>query len=184
MMNKINEFIYFITGKPYFVVYVTKNNRKVKRFIQLAADKEKGSDIFLVSKELKSAWWKPEYPIIDGLKFITFVDLNNAIPLIISKEVSYDTTPWFIKETTSTKIEEDKEKQKQELKDGKSLNLVEIHFPPTLLHQMVEAHFVKEILSIPPNKNEWMQPVFIVGILALLIFGYIFLNKGGGLMPI
>ena len=177
--NKLLEILYYIQSKPYYVVYVTSHGRKVKRFIQLAASKEKGTDTFLISKELKSAWWKPEVPIIDGLKFLTFVDLNNAIPLKYKHETEIETGEFLVTEKSKLVISEDVDKQKSEgVKDGKPLQLAEISFPPTLLFQKVEAEFIKQILSIPPNKNEWMTYVFIVGIIVLGFLAFVFMNRG------
>ena len=80
-MVNINEIIYTITNKPYFVVNILSNDRLVKRFVQPSASKEKGEDFFLIDRQLKAAWRKPEKPIIDGLKFVVFVNMRNAIPL-------------------------------------------------------------------------------------------------------
>ena len=165
--------MYYVMNKPYFEVYVISNGRKVKRFVQLASSKVKGEDFFLISKELKCAWWKPDTPIIDGLKFKTFVDLNNAVPLKIEEEYSYTDSTFVIKEEKTIKVSEDMEKQKKNLKSGKPVTFTEISFPPTLLFQKVEAHFVKQIMSTPPSKWEELKWVFIVG---LLVLGFIIWN--------
>lgn len=179
MVDAINEMYYYLTGKPYFVVYVVSNSRRVKKFIQLASSKQKGEDFFLINQSLKCSWWKPETPILDGLKFICFVDLNNAIPLRIEKEIVYTDDEWFIKEQQKITITEDIEKQKINKKSGKSLNLIEISFPPTLLFQKVEAHFVKETLSTPPNKWDELKWVFIVGLLVVGFLGWQYISSRG-----
>ena len=180
MMDKITELLCYIQNKPYFVVYVLSNGRRVKRFIQIAADKEKATDLFLINKTLKSAWWKPDADgiVIDGLKFICFVDLNNAIPLIIQEETDIKSDEIITTITKKTIVKEDIAKQKSNPKSGKVKKFVEITFPPTVLFQKVEAHFIKEILSIPPNKNEWMTYVFIAAILVLGVLGWVYMNKG------
>lgn len=176
MMNKITELYYYIAGIPYFVVYVTQNNRKVNRFIQKAVTKEKGTDLFLVSKKLKLAWWKPEATsiIIDGLKFMCFMRMDNAIPLKIVSIKEYDSSEYIIKENEYICIGEDEEKQKVDYKDGKGDTFAEIKFPPSVLHQMIEAHFIKEILSIPPNKHEWLSTVLIIAIVVLGIISFVY----------
>ena len=177
--NAITEIYYYLTNKPYFMVYVISNSRRVKKFIQLASSKQKGEDFFLINQSLKCSWWKPETPILDGLKFVTFVDLNNAIPLRIEKEIVYTDDEWLIKEQKKITISEDIEKQKVNKKSGKSLNLIEISFPPTLLFQKVEAHFVKETLSTPPSKWEELKWVFIVAFIVLGFLGWQFINSRG-----
>ena len=172
------EFYYYLSDKPYFSVIVLSNGRKVKRFIQLAAGIEKGEDFFLISKSLKASWWKPETPIIDGKKFLTFVDLNNAIPLKIESKVVYTDSEYFIREKTILTISEDVEKQKKNKKDGKPLNLTEITFPPSLLFQKVEAHFVKEIQAVPPSKWEELKWVFIAGFVVLGFLGWQVISSG------
>lgn len=171
------EIYYYITGKPYFLVYVISNSRRIKKFIQLASSKQKGEDFFLINQSLKCSWWKPETPILDGLKFITFVDLNNAIPLKIEKEIVFTDGEWLVKEQEKITISEDKEKQKLNKKSGKSLNLIEISFPPTLLFQKVEAHFVKETLSTPPSKWEELKWVFIAGFIVLGFLGWQYISS-------
>ena len=178
-MDALNELYYYVTGKPYFVVFVISNSRRVKKFIQLASGKLKGEDFFLINRSLKCAWWKPETPIIDGLKFITFVDLNNAIPLRIETETVYEDNEWIVKENKKVIVSEDIEKQKLNKKSGKSLSLIEISFPPTLLFQKVEAHLVKEILSIPESQWEQLKWVFIAGIIVAGFIGWQLINSGG-----
>lgn len=174
------EIYYYLTGKPYFSVMVLSNNRKVKKFIQLASSKVKGEDFFLVSKNLKCAWWKPVTPIIDGLKFVTYVDLNNAIPLLISNEnIKYEDSEYYIKETKSITISEDLTKQNKEMKNGVPIKFVKIEFPPTLLYEKVEAHFVKLIMGIPPNKWEEYKWIFIAGFIVLGFIAWQFMNSGG-----
>ena len=188
-MDKINEFIYFITAKPYFVTYVLKNGRKIQRFIQGAASKEKGTDVFLISKSLECAWFKPDKPVIDGLKFLCFVDINNAIPLSFETETEIETTDNTIKEKRVLIIKENLEKQKSNKKEkgientGRPEQLSEIPFPPNVLFQKVDGFFIKQILTAPENKNQWLMWVLIV---AILVFGFIFFTAtsgGGKLLP-
>ena len=174
----IMELIYYVTNKPYFKVFVISNGRRVKKFIQLADSKQKGEDFFLISKSLKCSWWKPSYPVIDGQKFLTFVDLNNAIPLKFEQVIEYEDTEYFVKETKKINISEDVEKQFKNKKNGKPLELVEISFPPTLLFQKVEAHFVKEILSLPPDKWEQLKWVFIAGIIVVGFVAWQLMSSG------
>lgn len=176
---EFKEIYYYITSKPYFVVTVLSNKRKVKRFVELASGQNNGEDFFLICKSLKAAWFKPEFPIIDGLKFITYVDLNNAIPLIIHDKMEYDTNEYYITEKKFVLISEDKEKRKVTNSDGKPIEFTQITFPPTVLFQKIEAHFIKQIMSIPPGKFDSLQIVFIIGILALAFIAWTVVTSGG-----
>ena len=177
---EFKEMLYYIMNKPYFVVMVISKGRKVKKFVQLASSKEKGEDFFLISKALKCAWFKPDTPIIDGLKFITYVDLNNAIPLKIETIYEYEDNNLVIKETKKSKISVD-EKKKSKENTGQPIKFVEISFPPTLLFQKVEAHFVKEILSVPPSKWEEIKWIFIALIVVAGIIIWNLINTTGGI---
>ena len=172
------EMYYFITNKPYFMVYVLSNGRRIKKFVQLAAGTKKGEDSFLICKSLKASWFKPEAPIIDGLKFLTLVDIANAIPLRFERETIIETGEYINKETTKAKITVNKTKIKKE-NDGKPLRTVEIQFPPSLLYQKVEAHFVKEIQSVPPSKWDELKWVFIAGILVVGFIAWQIISSGG-----
>lgn len=186
MLTKIYELMYYIQSKPYYVVYVTKNGRRIKRFIQLAASNKNGEDVFLVCNPLKSAWFKPDAKaiIIDGLKFLCFMDVDNAIPLRFEESTEIITGDIINKEVKKITIKEDMDKQKQNLKSGKSQNIVEITFPPTVLHQMIEAHFIKKILSVDRQTNDYVFWIIIVCLIAFGIIGYIWLKGQGTPVPL
>jgi len=181
MVDFINKIIWQILSKPYFDVMIISNGRKIKRFIQLAASKDTGADSFLICKSLKMTWWKPYTPIVDGISFLTFVDLNNAIPLLIEEDIITEDKGLYIKEKKEITIKEDVEKQKKNTKNGNTLKTVEVSIIPRLLHEIVEAHLVGQIMSSPKDeKYESIKTIFIVGIivvgivlLALIIMGKI-----------
>lgn len=174
----VNEIIYTIRNKAYFKVYVISHGRIIKQFVQLAGGNDTSEAFFLMCKDLKCAWWKPFTPIIDGLKFITYVDLSNAIPLKFEKETRYESTDFITKQIEVIKISEDEEKQKKIRKDGLPEKLVQIHHPPDLLFETVEAHFVTKILTPPPDKFDILNKkwLLIIG-LGLVAFWYI--SNGG-----
>lgn len=164
----IIEILYYITNKPYFFVNVISNFRVVKKFVQLASSEKDGEDFFLINKSLKCAWSKPDNPVIDKLKFITYVNLNNAIPLIFESETKIEAdSDYYSKEIKESIISEDIEKQKKRKKTGKSEELIEIPFPPTVLFQKNEGHFIRMIMSAPPDKWDNLKWVFIIGIIVL-----------------
>jgi len=175
-----NEIQYVIQGKPYFYVNVISHGRIVKKFMQVAGGNDTAEAFFLICRELKCAWWKPFTPLIDGLKFITYVDLSNAIPLKFVKETKYLNTNFVTTEIEVITITEDEEKQKREFKDGMPDKLAEISYPPDMLFEVVEAHFVTKILTPPPDKFDFLNKKWIIIIIAGIAIWY-FLN-GGKLM--
>lgn len=178
MSTFIHEILWFIFNKPYFSVLVLSNGRKVKRFVQLAAGQKKGEEIFLICKSLKMAWHKPEFPIIEGGKFLAFVDLKNAIPLVITTETIFDSSRLFTKQKRKYIISEDIEKQKLSLKNGNALDIIEIPFPPTVLFQEKEAYFLNQILSNPPSKYEHIAIIFVALIIVVGIVMIFLINSG------
>jgi hypothetical protein len=173
----VNEIMYTIQNKPYFKVYVISHGRIVKSFTQMAGGNDTAEAFFLICRDLKCAWWKPFTPIIDGLKFITYVDLSNAIPLKFVKETKYLNTDFVTKEIEVTTIIEDEETQKRMFKDGLPEKLVEIAYPPDLLFETVEAHFVTKILTPPPDKFDFLNKKWLIIIIAGIAIWY-FLNGG------
>jgi len=174
----LNEILYTIQNKPYFLVNVLSHGRIVKKFTQVAGGNDSAEAFFLICKPLKCAWWKPFTPVIDGLKFITYVDLANAIPLKFEKETVYESTDYTTKTIEVITVKEDEETQtKLGIKNGLPDKLVEIHYPPDLLYETVEAHFVTKILTPPPDKLDIMNYkwIIIIGI-GVLIWWY--LNGG------
>ena len=176
-MVDINETIYTIKGQPYFKVYVKSHGRVIKQFTQAAGGNETAEAIFLICKDLKCAWFKPFTPIIDGLKFITYVDLSNAIPLKFEKETKFVDTDFVTKEIEIITISEDEEKQSKNKKDGMPDKLVEINLMPELLFEIIDANFVTKILTPPPDKYDFLKGKWGIIIIAGIAIWY-FLNGG------
>ena len=98
---------------------------------------------------------------------------------MFDKETMYESTDYQTKTIEVITIKEDKDKQEQgeKPKDGMPDKLVEIHYPPDLLYETVEAHFVTKILTPPPDKMDIMNYKWIIIIGAgILIWWY--LNGG------
>ena len=176
-MELLKQLICIFTNRPYFEVRVLSNGRKVKKFIQDATGKQNGEDFFLMCESLKMAWSKPETPIIDGLKFLVFVELVNAYPLIIKEEVVNESNNYIIKETKIKKISIDNEKLLKTTATGKPVELVEIALPPTILYEKVQANFIKKILSPEEDQNKWLIWIIIAAIAILVI--YLYFNMTG-----
>jgi hypothetical protein len=144
-MVGFQKMLYGILNKPYFEVIVTRNRIKIKKFIQVAAKNTDDEFYFLICKELKCAWFKPELPIIDGMGFLTIVDINNAIPLQFVETDKIIAGDYIIKEQKIIKIIKDEKKNSG---SGMPLELVEIPYPPVYLYQQIEAHFITKIQSM------------------------------------
>jgi hypothetical protein len=176
--TQILELYYLIMNKPYFKVFILSNGRKVKSFIQLAIANEfpEGLADFLICKSIKSAWWKPNNPIIDGVKFVVYVKTNNAIPLKFVTQKTYEENgEYLINEYITETISEDTDKPH---KDGAPETLAEIAYPPTVLFQELEAVFVTETLTPPPSKVEEMGKYLPWILIAGAIIIFMVINKG------
>ena len=149
---------------PYYKVYETKDNKIVKVFNQKVVNSMNGSNIALIDKSNKLAWWVTNDYIIHKARIMFVVDINNAVPLKyeITKEISGNI---ITKERTTTKIKIDKSKMTKET-NGIPKKIVEISYPTTLLYQLLEGHFIDKAMSEPPSKWEELKWVLIVGIIA------------------
>lgn len=173
---------------PYYKVNVIKGNKIVKVFNQKIVNSVKGSNIALIDKSSKLCWWITEDYIVHKARFIFNVDISNAVPLKL--ETNTKTTGDIIQKTTTIKkLTIDKVKAKLENKTGIPKAIVEIHFPSTLLYELIEAHFVVNTMAEPPSKWDELKWVFIVAIIAgafllwqLMASGVIGGGKTGGLV--
>lgn len=177
-MSALNEIYFWVFNIPYYKVTVVKDMEKIKEIVQKVATTEKGKDIAIIDRSLKMAWWKlPELCFRDGKKFLMFVDIDNAIPLVEDIKVITEGN-LFIKEMSIARLTKAQIRVGDIEKSGKAKRFVEIYFPPTLLFQKINAHFVKETLSNPPSKWEELKYAIIAGFIALVAIVYLFLQSG------
>jgi hypothetical protein len=185
MLDGITKIWYWVFNTPYYQVTVVKDMEKIKTIIQKVATTEKGKDIAIIDKSLKAAWWvMPEVCFRDGKKFIMFVDIENAIPLVEDIKVVTQ-GEIFIKEISISRLTKAALKLGDIEKSGKAKRFVEIYFPPTLLFEKLDAHFVKETLKNPPSaweEKKWaiigVAVVCLIGLFLVLQSGV--LNRMGG----
>lgn len=149
---------------PYYKVYEIKDNKVVKVFNQKVVNPLPGSNIALIDKSNKLAWWVTKDYLIHKARIMFVVDINNAIPLKyeVTKEITGDIIK---KEKTTTKIKIDTSKVKEHM-NGIPKKTVEISYPTTLLYQLLEGRFIDKAMSAPLSKWEELKWVFIVAILA------------------
>lgn len=177
-MSTLTEAYYWIFNIPYYKVLVVKDMEKIKYIIQKVSTTEKGKDIAIIDRPLKMAWWTlPELCFRDGKKFLMTVDIDNAIPLVEDIKVITEGN-LFIKEISISRLTRAPVRPGEQPTSGKPKRFVEIYFPPTLLFQKIEAHFVKETLKNQPSKWEELKWAIIAGFAALVIIAYLFLQSG------
>lgn len=177
-MSSLNELYYWILNIPYYKVMVVKDMEKVKWIVQKVATTEKGMDIAIIDRSLKMAWWTlPELCFRDGKKFLMTVDIDNAIPLVEDIKVITE-GDMFIKEISITRLTKAPIKVGDIEKSGKAKRFVEIYFPPTLLFQKINAHFVKETMSNPPSKWEELKYAIIACVIGVVIIFYMLFSSG------
>lgn len=178
MVNAITEAYYWIFNIPYYKVLVVKDMEKVKYIIQKVATTEKGKDIAIIDRPLKMAWWTlPELCFRDGKKFLMTVDIDNAIPLVEDIKVITQGN-LFIKEISISRLTKAPVRAGDPEPSGKPKRFVEIYFPPTMLFQKIEAHFIKETLKNAPSKWEELKWVFIAMIAGAVVVFYMLLSSG------
>lgn len=177
-MSALTEFYYWIFNIPYYKVLIVKDMEKIKYITQKVSSSEKGLDIAIIDRPLKMAWWMlPELCFRDGKKFLMTVDIDNAVPLVEDIKVITEGT-MFIKEISIARLTKAPIKVGDIEKSGKAKKFVEIYFPPTLLFQKINAHFVKETLSNPASKWEELKVAIIAGVIGIVIIFYMLFQSG------
>jgi hypothetical protein len=177
-MSAFTEFYYWVFNIPYYKVLIVKDMEKIKYITQKVSSSEKGLDIAIIDRPLKMAWWMlPELCFRDGKKFLMTVDIDNAVPLVEDIKVITE-GDMFIKEISISRLTKAPIKVGDIEKSGKAKKFVEIYFPPTLLFQKINAHFVKETLSNPPSKWEELKVALIAGVIGIVIIFYMLFQSG------
>jgi len=172
----LKEMWYYIFNTPYYKVSVLEDMEVIKTIIQPVISKERGYDIAIVDKKLKKAWWKiPAICFRDGKKFLMLADIKNAVPLV--EEVKVNTSDGlFVKEVTLTTLTEEIDSRENHTGTGKKF--VKIAYPPTMLFQELEAHFVRESIKNPPSKWEEQKWIWITLIIGVVIVVVMYLTSG------
>ena len=172
----LKEMWFYIWNKPYYKVSVLEDMEIIKTIIQPVVSNEKGYDIAIIDKKLKMAWWKiPSICFRDGKKFLMMVDINNAIPLV--EEIKVKTSDGIlVKEVTLKTLTEQIDSRTEH--SGKGKKFIKIAYPPTILFQELEAHFVKESLKNPPSKWEEQKWIWITLIIAVAGVAIFYLTSG------
>jgi hypothetical protein len=176
--NQVLEWYYWVFNTPYYRVTVVKDMEVIKSIIQKVTTMQKGKDIAIIDTKLKCAWWTmPEVCFRSGKKFIMYVDIENAVPLVEDIKV-ITTGDIFIKEISIRRLTNASLKLGDIEKSGKAKRFVEIYFPPTLLFEKIHSHFVKETIADPPSIWEEKKEAIIAVCIAAVVIVYLILNSG------
>lgn len=166
---------FWIFNIPYYNVIVINDGEKVKTIIQKVTDAEKGKDIAIIDRKAKKAWWKiSDICFRDGKKFIMYVKLNNAIPLIADTE-TITTGKWLTKKVTISRL---KNEPIFNVSQGKPVEFTEIPMPPSDLFEIIDGFFVKQITAKPPSKWEEIRGMVLIIAIAVIIVAYFILSSG------
>jgi hypothetical protein len=176
--NQLIEWYYWIFNTPYYRVTVVKDMEVIKTLIQRVTDVKKGKDVAIIDPKLKMAWWiMPEVCFRSGKKFIMYVDIENAVPLVEDIKV-ITTGDIFIKEISIKRLTNAPITLGDVEKSGKAKRFVEIYFPPALLFVKLRGHFITETMSDPPSLWDDKKEAIIAICIAMVIIAYMVLNSG------
>jgi len=181
-MDWINEQLYIVFSTYYYEVFLYKDNVQVGRIIQTL----NFSPDFIVDFKRKLCW-----PIIKGVghikghKIILHYKLDFALPLAeVTEENVLEINSALNKIQTITKLTGTF--TKEEIAKSKGMSLVTAYnFPPHMLFELFNAHFVTKTLS-KGKTTDWTMIVlaicaviFLLGFMAIMVFGV-----GKGVTPV
>lgn len=168
---KIIEIWFYIWNTPYLEVHVMKDNRIIVTLIQAIINNTNGGHI-AVSWKNKYAWLiLPTSSFAKKNKFIAFVDIDNCIPLIDSERIETTASDLLITEKTIVTLKKAGVKIIDYNTDGSGKQKIfkGAIIPPTVFHQIVSAHFIREVLKNPPSKWEELKWAIIAAVIGLVI---------------
>ena len=117
---------------------------------------------------------------VDGKRIVCLLDMNDAIPLYEEKNTSTESGEFLNKITETIKLKEDKEKEKRnkKVKTGMPVRLKEIGILPSMLAELLNAHMVTQMNSMPKSKYAELAPVLIIGIIVIGVIFYLVITSG------
>lgn len=179
---QIKELWYYIWNAPYIEAHIVKDTRIIKTIVQPIISNTNTGHIAVIWKN-KFAWWiLPSESMTKRNKFISYLDLDNCIPLIEEDRIISKSSDFFITEETIATLK----KAGVEVIDyttdstGKQKIFKGAKIPPTVFHQMVSAHFVRETLRNQPSKWEELKWAIIAGVIGLVAIVFIYFTTSGG----
>lgn len=176
---QLKEIWYYIWNTPYIEAHIVKDTRIIKTIVQPIISNTNTGHIAVTWKN-KFAWWiLPSDSITKKNKFISFLDLDNCIPLMEDTKIISTSSELFITEKTITTLKEAGVEiiDYHTDKSGRQKIFKGAIIPPTVFHQMVSAHFIREALRNMPSKWEELKWAIIAGVIGLVIIAIVYLTS-------
>ena len=175
---QLNEIWFYIWNTPYIEAHILKDMRVIATITQkiIGADNE---EVEIVYKR-KYGWIiLPNIAFVKRNKFIMFLDLENCIPLMEEKKIIVE-GDLFITEKTITVLKESGIEIKDFITDksGRGKMFKGAVMPPTLFHQIISAHFLRETLKNPSDSWEAKKWIVIAIVLGIVVIGVTYLLTG------
>lgn len=171
------EIWFYLFNVPYLEVHIIKDNRIIKTLVQKILANTDSASIAVTWKN-KFAWFiLPTSSFTKKNKFITYVDLDNCIPLIEESKIEVNAADYLITEKTIVTLKKAGVKITDWNTDasGKQKIFKNAVIPPTVFHQMVSAHFIRETLKNPEGKWAALSNAIIVGVIGLVVIAGLYL---------
>lgn len=177
---KLKEIWYYIWNTPYLEVNIVKDTRIIKTLIHPIISNTPTGHI-AVSWKNKYSWHiLPTSSFTKRNKFVSYVDMDNCIPLIEESRVISEASALLITEKTITTLKKSGVKIIDFNTDttGRQKIFKGAIIPPVVFHQMMSAHFVKETLRNPPSKWEELKWAIIAIVIGLVIIAIVYFSSG------
>jgi hypothetical protein len=178
---KLIEIWYYIWNTPYIEAHILKDTRIIKTLVHPIISNTTTGEMEISWKN-KFGWFiLPNSCFIKRNKFISYLDLENCIPLVEETKVITEASELLISEKTITTLK----KAGVEIidyntdKTGRQKIFKGAIIPPTVFHQMMSAHFIRETLRNPPSKWEEMKWAIIAAVVGLVIIAGLYITSSG-----
>lgn len=176
---QLKEIWYYIWNSPYIEAHILKDTRIIKTLVQPIISNTNTGHI-AISWKNKFGWFiLPNSCFTKKNKFIAYLDMDNCIPLIEESRLITETSNLLITEKTITSLKKSGVKLVDYSTDktGKQKIFKGAIIPPTVFHQMVSAHFVRETLRNPASKWEELKWAIIAVVAGLVIIAIAYLSS-------
>ena len=177
---KLIEIWYYIWNTPYIEFNIMKDTRIIATIIHKIPNSADTGHIEIQWKK-KYGWFiLPNNSFTKKNKFIAYGDLENCIPLIEDTKLESTSTDIIITEKTIATLKKAGVKiiDYTTDKSGRQKIFKSAVIPPTVFHQMMSAHFVREGLRNPPSKWEELKWAIIAAVAGLVIIAVIWMMNG------
>jgi hypothetical protein len=178
---QLKEIWYYIWNTPYIEAHILKDSRIIKTIVQPVVSNTNTGHIAITWKNKFSWWILPSDSMTKRNKFIAYLDMDNCIPLMEDTKIVTTSSELFITEKTITTLKKSGVKIVDYNTDasGRQKIFKGAIIPPTVFHQMVSAHFVREALRNAPSKWEELKTPITVAVIGLVIIAILYFTSSG-----